>query len=103
MKGTSRANATQVGGGHYKKFAIQPWDFFIANNVPYMEATIMKYLCRWREKNGVEDLKKARHFLDKLIEDTVKTSPMAAGATNIRTGVSVDFDASVEEDDVDDR
>ena len=62
------ANDVQVGGRHYKSFAIQPWDFFIANNVPYLEACIIKYTLRWKNKGGVEDLEKARHYLDKLIE-----------------------------------
>jgi hypothetical protein len=61
------ANTRQVGGKHYQK-PIQHWDFVIANGIPYMEAQVVKYVFRWREKNGVQDLEKARHFLDKLIE-----------------------------------
>jgi hypothetical protein len=61
------ANEKQVGGMHYAK-PIQHWDFVLANNIPYMEAQIMKYVFRWREKNGLEDLEKAKHFLEKLIE-----------------------------------
>jgi hypothetical protein len=64
----ARANSGQVAGSHYSKMKLQVWDFVIANEIPYMEATCIKYLCRWRDKGGVEDLKKARHFLDKLIE-----------------------------------
>ena len=63
----SRANASQVGGGHYKA-PIQHWDFVIANDLGYFEGQITKYITRWRKKNGVQDLIKARHFLDKLIE-----------------------------------
>jgi len=62
-----RANASQVGGGHYKAH-IQHWDFVIANDLGYFEGQITKYITRWRKKNGVQDLLKARHFLDKLIE-----------------------------------
>lgn len=61
-------NRAQIGGQHYAKMKIQVWDFVIANEIPYMEASCIKYLCRWRDKGGIEDLKKARHFLDKLIE-----------------------------------
>jgi len=61
------ANLIQIGGDHYNT-PIQHWDFVIANGVPYMEAQIMKYLLRWRQKGGVQDLKKAQHFLDKLME-----------------------------------
>jgi hypothetical protein len=64
---TDNANTRQVGGSHYQK-PIQHWDFVIANGIPYLEAQIMKYVFRWREKNGLQDLEKARHFLDKLIE-----------------------------------
>jgi hypothetical protein len=63
------ANEIQHGGNHYKAFKIQPWDFILANDVPYMEATAVVYILRWRRKNGVEDLKKAIHYLEKLIEE----------------------------------
>ena len=62
------ANETQVGGEHYKRKLIQPWDYIAANDLGYFEGNIVKYVSRWREKAGVEDLKKARHYLDKLIE-----------------------------------
>jgi len=63
-----RANAQQVGGAHYAIKAIQPWDFIIANNLGYLEGNIVKYVSRWKDKGGVEDLKKAQHYLQKLIE-----------------------------------
>ncbi len=59
---------TQIGGTHYSKHKIQPWDYVAANDLGYFEGSIIKYITRWRDKGGVEDLKKARHFLDKLIE-----------------------------------
>jgi len=62
------ANQTQVGGDHYKAKPIQPWDFIAANQLGYFEGNIVKYLSRWRDKGGINDLKKARHYLDKLIE-----------------------------------
>lgn len=58
----------QVGGNHYKEFAIQPVEFCYKNNIPYLEATAIKYLCRWKNKGGVEDLEKAKHYIDLLIE-----------------------------------
>jgi hypothetical protein len=48
--------------------AIQPWDFIIANNLGYLEGNIIKYVTRHKEKGGIEDLKKAQHYLQKLIE-----------------------------------
>lgn len=64
----TEANQTQIGGDHYKEKSIQPWDFIAANNLGYFEGNIVKYVSRWKDKGGVVDLKKARHYLDKLIE-----------------------------------
>ena len=58
----------QVGGDHYTKMKIQPIDYIQANKIPFMEGSAIKYLSRWRDKGGIEDLKKARHFIDMLIE-----------------------------------
>jgi ssDNA-binding Zn-finger/Zn-ribbon topoisomerase 1 len=66
-----KANSYMIGGDHYKKQKIQHWDYILANAIPYMEAQIIKYVSRWRDKGGIEDLKKARHFLDKLIEHEI--------------------------------
>jgi hypothetical protein len=64
----SIANEKQYGGTHYKKMAIEPWDFIAKNNIGYLDGSAIKYLSRWRDKNGIEDLKKAIHFIEKLIE-----------------------------------
>ena len=61
-------NDIQHGGTHYKSKAVQPWDYIIENNLGYLEGNVVKYVSRWRDKNGIEDLQKARHYLDKLIE-----------------------------------
>ena len=61
------ANAKQVGGAHYQT-SIQPWDYIIANKLGYLEGNIINYVSRWKEKGGVQDLKKAQHYLEKLIE-----------------------------------
>jgi hypothetical protein len=66
------ANEQQVGGGHYATKPIQPWDFIVANNLGYLEGNIVKYVSRWKDKGGVEDLKKAQHYLQKLIETAGK-------------------------------
>ena len=62
------ANQNQVGGTHYKSKAIQPWDYIAANELGYFEGNIVKYVSRWKDKGGLDDLRKARHYLDKLIE-----------------------------------
>jgi len=60
-------NDKQVGGEHYKKNLIQPWDYVWANGLGYFEGSAIKYITRWRQKGGTDDLKKAIHFLEKLI------------------------------------
>lgn len=62
------ANQNQVGGSHYAMKAIQTWDYIVANNIGYLEGNVIKYVSRWRDKGGVEDLRKAAHYLEKLIE-----------------------------------
>ena len=62
------ANRRQVGGTHYKDDPIGHWDYCLVNQVPYMEAQIIKYIVRHKKKNGIEDLKKAIHYTEKLIE-----------------------------------
>lgn len=66
------ANDRQVGGAHYQK-PIQPWDYVAANGIGYFEGNVIKYVSRWRDKGGLADLEKARHYLDKLIELETKS------------------------------
>jgi hypothetical protein len=61
-------NSRQVGGDHYKGKTVQPWDFIAANDLGFFEGNVVKYVTRWKDKGGVQDLHKARHYLDKLIE-----------------------------------
>lgn len=68
------ALGVQVGGSHYKELAIQPIEYIHKNGIGFAEGSVIKYVSRWRSKGGVEDLKKARHFLDLLIEMEEKTS-----------------------------
>jgi hypothetical protein len=70
------ANDKQVDGEHYQK-AIQPWDYITLNRLGYLEGNIIKYVTRYKEKNGMRDLEKAKHYLDKLIEvNTTESSKM---------------------------
>lgn len=59
---------SQIGGTHYKEMSIQPIEYIMANNLGYIEGNIIKYVSRYKSKNGLEDLKKAKHYLDILIE-----------------------------------
>ena len=53
---------------YYRNYAIKPIDFIVNNNIPFAEGCIIKYVVRWKQKNGIEDLKKAKVYLNKLIE-----------------------------------
>lgn len=59
---------TQEGGDHYKSRAIQPIEYCVKNKLGACESAIIKYATRWRDKNGLEDLKKIKHYVDLLIE-----------------------------------
>ena len=58
----------QVDGNHYKDLKIQPVEFIHANKIGFMEGNVIKYVTRWRGKNGLADLEKAKHYLEMLIE-----------------------------------
>lgn len=58
----------QVDGTHYKSMRIQPVQYIHANGLGYLEGNVIKYVSRWRNKNGVADLEKAKHYIDLLIE-----------------------------------
>ena len=64
---------TQVGGSHYKSLKIQPVEAWLANDLGPVEASCLKYLTRWREKGGVEDLRKVQHFIEILLEHVERT------------------------------
>ena len=59
---------TQIGGGHYKGMAIQPMEYSMANGMDPCQHTAIKYISRFREKGGIQDLEKAKHCIDMLIE-----------------------------------
>ena len=59
---------TQIGGTHYQMMPIQPVEFIARNKIPYLEGNVIKYLCRYRHKNGRQDLQKAAHYIELLIE-----------------------------------
>lgn len=58
----------QIGGSHYKKMAIQPMEFIIANKMDFMEGCVIKYISRYKSKGGKEDLLKIKHYIDMLIQ-----------------------------------
>lgn len=62
------ALSEQVGGDHYKQYAIQPVEFITKNKLGFCEGNAIKYLCRHGSKNGVQDLRKAIHYIELLIQ-----------------------------------
>lgn len=64
----SEANQVQVGGAHYKQHTLQPWDAIVEWGMGFLDGNALKYLVRYRDKGGIQDLEKARHYIDKLIE-----------------------------------
>jgi len=69
MKDNTSVNDIQHGGDHYKKYGnLQPWDVITAWGLGYLDGTALKYIARWKDKGGLEDLRKAIHFLQKKIE-----------------------------------
>lgn len=76
----------QVGGRHYADMEIQPIEFIMKNGLGFCEGNIVKYVSRWRGKGGIEDLRKARHYLDLLIESEtgkVWKETLTGGASHI--------------------
>lgn len=63
-----KASDTQVGADHYRTFPIQPAEFIHRNGLSFLVGNVVKYVCRYKAKNGKEDLLKARHYIDLLLE-----------------------------------
>ena len=68
------SNQPQIGGTHYSSKSIQPIDYINANNLGFHQGNILKYITRYKDKNGIEDLKKARWYIEDLIKQTLKAS-----------------------------
>ena len=74
MATVMRAINEQIGGTHYRDKAIQPIEYILANDLGFCEGNIIKYVSRYKDKNGIEDLKKAKHYLEFLIEEVEKVN-----------------------------
>jgi hypothetical protein len=66
----NQSNKKQIGGNHYLKYKIQPIDFIIKNNLDFCQGCVIKYILRFKEKGGVQDLLKAKHYIELLIDST---------------------------------
>jgi hypothetical protein len=65
----------QIGGEYYLKMKIQPSEFANKNHLPFAEGNAIKYICRHKDKGGKEDLKKAKHYIDMIIERDYPDEP----------------------------
>lgn len=77
---TQGALQHQVDGDHYKAMAIQPVEYIHANGLGFCEGAIVKYVSRWRQKGGLKDLEKIKHFVDLLIELECRRAPVGVSA-----------------------
>jgi hypothetical protein len=68
MEEEATALQKQVGGAHYAEMAIQPIEFITANDLSFLEGNIIKYVCRHKKKNGANDIKKAMHYCELLLQ-----------------------------------
>ena len=67
---------TQVGGNHYTKFNIQPYEFISKNDLSFFQGCVIKYVCRYKNKNGIQALEKVIHYCEleiKKLKDGKKT------------------------------
>lgn len=65
---SNNALDVQEGGNHYKKCKIQPVQYITENNLSYLQGNVIKYITRYKDKNGKQDLEKAKHYIDLILE-----------------------------------
>ena len=68
MNKKEKPSEIQIGGSHYSDMAIQPIEFIHKNGLSFIQGNVIKYVCRYKSKGGIEDLNKAKHYIDLLIE-----------------------------------
>ena len=76
------AKDKQVGGDHYKNLKIQPVEYIMANNLNYCEGNVIKYVTRYKQKGGIIDLEKAKHYIDLLIQEVQDGTELEADSGN---------------------
>ena len=90
---------TQVGGSHYKDMKIQPSEFINKNKLQFAEGNAIKYICRHGSKGQKQDLEKAKHYIDMIIErdyaDEAKNSSVDSGVNISYEGLSHTFMANM--------
>ena len=96
----------QVGGSHYQNMKIQPAEFINKNEMKFAEGNAIKYICRHINKGGLQDLQKAKHYIDMIIErdysEEVKNSSVDSGVDITYEGLSINFPEGSENDKTED-
>jgi len=69
----------KISPDYYQKGNIEVTDFIIDQSMSFLEGNVVKYITRYKEKSGIEDLRKARWYIDKLIDERMKTKPLKEG------------------------
>jgi len=96
----------QVGGSHYQNMKIQPAEFINKNEMKFAEGNAIKYICRHINKGGLQDLQKAKHYIDMIIErdysEEVKNSSVDSGVDISYEGLSINFPEGSENDKTED-
>ena len=64
MFDTAFPQSKQIGGNHYKNFHIQPYEFISKNDLSFFQGNVIKYVCRYLNKNGIEDIEKIIHYCE---------------------------------------
>jgi hypothetical protein len=76
---TEMAREEQVGGNHYRKHKIQPIQYIVANKIGFLAGNVVKYVTRYKDKGGAEDIRKAMHYLELILEFEYPTTVKAPG------------------------
>lgn len=75
----------QEGGTHYKKYKIQPVEYTVANDLGFLAGSVIKYVTRYKDKGGAEDIRKAMHYLELILEFEYSVKPVQQATTNTYT------------------
>lgn len=98
--GSTKPLDVQIGGDHYKSMAIQPMEYSMVNKLDACQHTIIKYVTRFRDKGGIQDLEKAKHCIDLLIhfERQASALPTAFGQQNMIDPADVEIASEIDDD-----
>lgn len=88
----TKASERQIGGQHYRTFPIQPGEYIRKNGLGWYEGNAIKYITRYKQKGGAQDIKKAIHYLELILEEIEDVSPPHPDLFDSKSySVSVDF------------